>query len=186
MHDPLEQKLLDYFENVRKLAGHTSVTPDRGGRWHSTAARPSCSAANYVLTASSERSICRVSDILDYFTSRTDVAFAFLLGSAAGGCRTRESDVDIAGYVLSDEATRALPDVEEIDLRFPHEDELWGDLERLCGAPVDLVVLNRLYLPEGGGAVGREPRPSATRVCTRSWKTRAESTPVPSRRSSGG
>lgn len=90
----------------------------------------------------------------EYFASRKDVAFAYLFGSSASGRATVESDVDIAVYLLDTHATRRgtdptrgqghrLPDIEETDVHFASEDEIWADVERICESQVDLVVFNR-------------------------------------------
>lgn len=87
------------------------------------------------------------SDLAALFSSRADVAFALLFGSAASGRRTAESDVDLAVYFVDTPADPAAPaappDVEEPDRVFPGEDEVWSQAERTAGGPVDLVVLNR-------------------------------------------
>ncbi len=86
-------------------------------------------------------------DLRDYFCARDDVAFAWLFGSQASGRAGAESDVDIAVYLVDpDEAatrSRRLPDIEVAERTFPAEDEIWGDVERICDRSVDLVVLNR-------------------------------------------
>lgn len=75
-----------------------------------------------------------------YFEDRNDVAMAFLFGSWARGTMGLESDVDIAVFFLpspeSGEQGSLFP-------RFPQEDDLWSDLERVLGRNVDLLVLNR-------------------------------------------
>ena len=93
-----------------------------------------------------------------YFSARSDVAFAYLFGSAASGRATAESDVDVAVYLceaaaVSPNPGRVLPDVEEHELRFPGEDEIWADVERICGSQVDLVVLNRAPASIAAGAM---------------------------------
>lgn len=87
-----------------------------------------------------------------YLASRTDVAFAFLFGSAAVGRQTGESDTDVAVYLIKADSgvppgadQRGGPvDVEEADRSFAGEYELWSAVERICGGPVDLVILNRV------------------------------------------
>ncbi|MFW6231896.1 MAG: nucleotidyltransferase domain-containing protein, partial [Spirochaetota bacterium] len=67
-------------------------------------------------------------DLEALFSSRADVAFALLFGSAASGRRTAESDVDLAVYFVDAPAGAppALPDVEEPERSFPGEDEIWA------------------------------------------------------------
>ena len=94
----------------------------------------------------------------NYFANRADVAFAYLFGSAASDRTTAESDVDVAVYFREGAAAgpaagRAIPDIEESGKRFPAEQEVWADLERICGTSVDLVVLNRAAATVAAGAV---------------------------------
>ena len=80
-------------------------------------------------------------DLLErYFAGRDDIAFAFLFGSQAKGAATARSDVDVAVYFAPD--PRQPLEVEE-QVRYPAEDSIWGDLERLLGREVELLVLNR-------------------------------------------
>ncbi len=66
----------------------------------------------------------------DYFASREDIDMAFLFGSAATGRTRNDSDVDIAVYFAKS---------------YTNEDvnKLWNELEKLLGAEVDLVLLNK-------------------------------------------
>lgn len=96
-------------------------------------------------------------DLSAYFSTRADVAFAVLFGSAASGRRTVESDVDIAVYLVEPAPTRGAggdtatpvrrapttPDVEDPERTFPNEDDIWAAVECIAGSSVDLVVLNR-------------------------------------------
>ncbi len=92
--------------------------------------------------------------LADYFSSRPEVVFAYLFGSAASGRATAESDVDVAVY-LRDGTTpeRSLPEVEELDRRFESEEEIWADVERICERGTDLIVLNRAPAGVAAGAV---------------------------------
>jgi uncharacterized protein YutE (UPF0331/DUF86 family)/predicted nucleotidyltransferase len=85
-----------------------------------------------------------MSDVLEglksYFSARDDVAFALLFGSRAKGRPRGDSDWDIAVYLKGD--TGSL-DLEDPGRDFPSEGRIWNDLERIAGAAVDLVVLNR-------------------------------------------
>ena len=74
----------------------------------------------------------------DTVTKPSD-GMAFLFGSASHNRMVRESDIDIAVYFAPG---RERVDIES-DYRPPHEDEVWADLERICGRQVDLLVLNR-------------------------------------------
>ena len=109
-----------------------------------------------------------------YLSSRKDIAFSLLFGSALTGRRTVESDVDIAVYFYDpappgegppssgppgqdDGEASAPPDevqpleIEE-DLTFPQEDEVWAALDRIVQSEVDLVVLNRAPATVGSAA----------------------------------
>jgi predicted nucleotidyltransferase len=77
----------------------------------------------------------------EYFGSRKEVAFAFLYGSQAKGTPTKRSDVDVAVYFYPRE--RHPIEIEE-EVFYPAESEIWGDLERLLGKEVELLVLNRV------------------------------------------
>ena len=76
-----------------------------------------------------------------YFTTRQEVAFAFLYGSHARGTATKQSDVDIAAYFYPRE--RHPLEFEE-EVFYPAENEIWGDLERILNREVELLVLNRV------------------------------------------
>lgn len=78
----------------------------------------------------------------DYFVHRDDVSFAFLFGSRTqeGQRHRSDSDWDVAVY-FAPPSSRMLEWEEEH--RWPAELELWEDLDRILGASVDLVVLNR-------------------------------------------
>ena len=80
-----------------------------------------------------------IEQLKQYFSSRKEIAFAFLFGSAAKGTAGLDSDIDIAAYFcpLQDGF-----DLEE-DVSFREEDEVWSDLERITGKEVDFIVLNR-------------------------------------------
>lgn len=93
------------------------------------------------------------SELAAYFSSRTDVAFAYLFGSKDQSRTTNESDVDIAVYLTSDDRSSSTPDIEEPDLHFPVEEEIWAATERICSSEVDLVVLNRAEAGVAAGAM---------------------------------
>jgi len=66
----------------------------------------------------------------DYFASRKDIILAFLFGSSASGKTRKDSDIDIAVYFAKDYTT------EDVNV-------LWNELEKILGAKVDLVLLNK-------------------------------------------
>jgi predicted nucleotidyltransferase/uncharacterized protein YutE (UPF0331/DUF86 family) len=76
----------------------------------------------------------------DYFSARDDVAFVLLFGSRARGRPRDDSDWDIAVYFKEEDGTL---DLENPGRDFPSERQLWNDAERIAGAAVDLVILNR-------------------------------------------
>ncbi len=80
-----------------------------------------------------------IAKLREYFRGRTDVAFAYLFGSVAKGTSHGESDVDIGVYFRP--GTKALE--YESENRYPGEDDIGSDLERLTGRQTDMVVLNR-------------------------------------------
>ena len=74
-----------------------------------------------------------------YFQRREDISFAYLFGSFAKNQSHTESDVDIGVYFTP--VTRKLE--YESENRYPGENDIWSDLDRLIGRHVDMVVLNR-------------------------------------------
>src|SRR4030042_2105335 len=76
-----------------------------------------------------------------YLATRQEVAFSFLYGSQAKGTATKRSDVDVAVYFHP--RKRHPIEIEE-EVFYPAESEIWGDLERLLGKEVELLVLNRV------------------------------------------
>ena len=76
-----------------------------------------------------------------YLAAKQEVAFSFLYGSHAKGTATKLSDVDVAVYFYPRE--RHPVEIEE-EVFYPVESELWGDLERILGKEVELLVLNRV------------------------------------------
>ncbi len=75
-----------------------------------------------------------------YFAKRDDVVMAFLFGSQAKGYARSGSDWDIGVYFKP-----SLPHKLELeeDQDYPAEHEIWGAVEKIVHAEVDLVVLNR-------------------------------------------
>jgi predicted nucleotidyltransferase len=76
-----------------------------------------------------------------FFSTRQEVAFAFLYGSQAKGTATKRSDVDVAVYFYPRE--RHPVEFEE-EVFYPAEGEIWGALEQILNREVELLVLNRV------------------------------------------
>lgn len=70
-----------------------------------------------------------IQKLKDYFEKREDVAMAFLFGSQIAGRARKSSDWDIGVYLKEEGWTR--------------EHEIWLEVQKLIGAEVDFVVLNR-------------------------------------------
>lgn len=81
-----------------------------------------------------------IEQLKTYFEEIEDVAFAFVFGSFVKGTMREESDVDVAVYFFPKNGARI--EIEE-DVRYEAEDEVWGNVEKICGREIDLVVLNR-------------------------------------------
>ena len=77
-----------------------------------------------------------------YLATRQEVAFSFLYGSQAKGTATKRSDVDVAVYFYPRQ--RHPVEIEEEEVFYPAESEIWGDLERILRKEVELLVLNRV------------------------------------------
>ena len=89
-----------------------------------------------------------------YLATRQEVAFSFLYGSQAKGTATKRSDVDVAVYFHP--RKRHPIEIEE-EVFYPAESEIWGDLERLLGKEVELLVLNRVAATVAMSAVKGVP-----------------------------
>jgi predicted nucleotidyltransferase len=76
----------------------------------------------------------------EYFQTRAEIDRAVLFGSWAKGQGGMDSDLDIAIH-FSPEKSPAPG--EPGPLFFEGEDEIWGDLERIAGRQIDLLVLYR-------------------------------------------
>ncbi len=74
-----------------------------------------------------------------YFSARKDIAFSFLFGSLVKGDAGYDSDIDIAVYFSP---LKHNLDIED-SIVYPHESDIWNELEKITGSEVDLVVLNR-------------------------------------------
>lgn len=75
----------------------------------------------------------------DYFAKQPDISMAFIFGSRAKGGATAESDFDIAVYFK--------PKLRELEWEgtadYANEDKIWLAAEKIAGARVDFIVLNR-------------------------------------------
>ena len=95
-----------------------------------------------------------LTELKNYFSNRTDVAFSFLYGSYARGTAHSESDIDIAVYFYP--AERHPVEYEE-DVYYDGEHEIWADLEELQGKEVELLVLNRVSASVSASAIRGTP-----------------------------
>ena len=95
-----------------------------------------------------------LTELKNYFSNRTDVAFSFLYGSYAGGTAHSESDIDIAVYFYPGER---YPVEYEEDVYYDGENEIWADLEELLGKEVELLVLNRVSASVSASAIRGTP-----------------------------
>ena len=95
-----------------------------------------------------------LTELKNYFSNRTDVAFSFLYGSYARGTAHSESDIDIAVYFYP--AERYPVEYEE-DVYYDGENEIWADLEELLGKEVELLVLNRVSASVSASAIRGTP-----------------------------
>ena len=89
-------------------------------------------------TASSSQT-AQTDALREYLGRHELVIMAFLFGSWAKGHAGLDSDVDVAVYLRSEET--ASEEVEAGPLSQTAQD-IWGNLERIIGREVDLVVLN--------------------------------------------
>jgi len=75
----------------------------------------------------------------NYFAGQQNVSMAFLFGSQIKNTATAESDFDIAVYFQ--------PKNKELEWEgtdyYVNEDKIWLEVEKIIGASVDFVVLNR-------------------------------------------
>jgi uncharacterized protein YutE (UPF0331/DUF86 family)/predicted nucleotidyltransferase len=80
-----------------------------------------------------------IRDLSLYFKGRSDIAFAYLFGSFSRGNPGPLSDVDVGLYFF--------PKSDELELEeevfYRDEDQIWADLEKICGRELDLLVMNR-------------------------------------------
>ena len=83
--------------------------------------------------------IMNLRKIKDYLLKRQEICMAFVFGSEANRSAGLESDLDIAVYFK--------PTGREIEwesqTRYPEEDRIWLNLEKIAGKDVDLLILNR-------------------------------------------
>lgn len=86
----------------------------------------------------------KIEKLKEYFEKREDVVMAFLFGSQAKGYARSVSDWDVGVYFKP----RSAHELElEVEYDYPEVHHIWSDVERIVGAEVDLVVLNRAYSP---------------------------------------
>lgn len=74
-----------------------------------------------------------------YFSGRSDVLMAFIFGSYAKGRAMPESDLDIAVYFKPQGRVMEWGE----NAVYPHEYEIWLNIEKIAGMDTDLIVLNR-------------------------------------------
>ena len=83
--------------------------------------------------------IMNLKRIKNYLIKREEIVMAFVFGSEANRSAGSESDLDIAVYFRPTSG-----EIEwESSTRYPEEDRIWLDLEKLSGKEVDLLILNR-------------------------------------------
>ena len=70
-----------------------------------------------------------INKLRKYLEENREVVFSYLFGSCARFHQSKESDVDIAVYLVNP--------------RRSIEEKLWSDIENIVGREVDLVILNR-------------------------------------------
>ena len=76
----------------------------------------------------------------EYFSCLPSVAMVFVFGSFAGGRQRAESDLDVAIYFYP----KNKKEVEwEEEKKYPDEEKIWLEVEKIVGREVDLMVLNR-------------------------------------------
>jgi uncharacterized protein len=93
--------------------------------------------------------------LVEYLDARSDIAFAYLFGSAAEDREGLESDVDVAVYLHDPSlgpGDRQPLEVEE-QKTYPGERELWREIEAIVNREVDLLVLNRAPATVAAAAV---------------------------------
>ncbi len=74
-----------------------------------------------------------------YFLERHDISMAFIFGSYAKGMEISESDFDVAVYFNPKEMR-----VEWLeDQRYPEENQIGLDVERLIGIDIDLELIRK-------------------------------------------
>jgi predicted nucleotidyltransferase len=92
--------------------------------------------------------------IRDYLLKRQEISMAFVFGSEANRSAGSESDLDIAVYFRPTSG-----EIEwESQTRYPEEDRIWLELEKLARKQVDLLILNRAA-PTVADTVLREGKP---------------------------
>src|SRR3972149_9185108 len=95
-----------------------------------------------------------IETLKSYFSTRKEIAFAFLFGSQARGSATKLSDVDIAVYFYPKERH---PIEYEEAVFYPSEDKIWSDLERIVKREIEMLVLNRVSASVAASAIRGTP-----------------------------
>ena len=88
-------------------------------------------------------------ELISYFATREDIAFAFLFGSWAKGQPNPNSDIDVAVYFNPESRELEMED----DVFYTEEDTVWADVDRISGIETDLLVLNQAPIRVGYTAV---------------------------------
>src|SRR3972149_2012905 len=91
-----------------------------------------------------------IETLKSYFSTRKDIAFAFLFGSHARGTATKLSDVDIAVYFYPKERH---PVEYEEEIFYDGEHEICFEIERILKKEVELLVLNRVSSSVAASAI---------------------------------
>lgn len=91
-----------------------------------------------------------IETLKNYFSTREDIAFAFLFGSHARGTATKLSDVDIGVYFYPKERH---PVEYEEEIFYDGEHEICFEIEKILKKEVELLVLNRVSSTVAASAI---------------------------------
>lgn len=81
----------------------------------------------------------RIQHLKEYFLREPLVAMTYVFGSYAKGRQMSESDFDIAVYYRPENNQVEY----EEEKKYPEEDKLWSDVEKIVHRETDFIVLNR-------------------------------------------